>query len=647
MERNNEYWATKPTEEIAEAILEHFSTYQSWGTSTGYFNRIKRCYDAYYSVNEKGTLALEKSDDGRITHIDIAHYKNLIKRLHILITQNKLAFEARAINSDSESQLDADLAKGLLEFYESECHMGRTLSHAVETALVCLEAHTWSPWDSQKGQEVATDGSALIFEGDQSFEVLTALNVARSTSLPESPWKILRVKRHKYNLAAQYPDHQDAILNATTSMGIEDYCLDPTVSGRQSENQEDEAVFVYVMYHEKNHALPEGREVWICGDAVLEDKKLEYEEMPVFQLKAGSVIDSTWADSPGVSLISLQEAINLLSSATLSNNLDNAKQNIYSQDPNITVRKLNASQNLITATQPPQGINFTNSSPETYKLIDSLVQQQGILSGVNEASRGGGASSASGSSLALQMATAVQFVSDLQANYAVLASDIGSCVIDNLKAFSKTERLAYISGVRKKSYARRFKAEDLYNVDRIIVSLSNAMTQSLAGRWELMQQFMQYQVITDPSVLANFLRTGEIESATEDQFQDSILIRDENEAMLKGEIPPVVMTDNHPGHILKHKEMFSDQEVRGNPQLMQNILTHIEQHIQAHKNIDPDLAAILNIPPLPSQQQPPAPPTGELEPMPGQPEGVNVNVPDGTPEGTAEIANQITENIGN
>ena len=171
------------------------------------------------------------------------------------------------------------------------------------------------------------------------------------------------------------------------------------------------------------------------------------------------------------------------------------------------------------------------------------------------------------------------------------------------------------------------------------------MTQSAEGRWVLMEQLIKYGVIKDPVVLGNFLETGEIESATEDAFADSLLIRDENQQMLKGETTLVIMTDDHPRHILKHKELFSDPETRGNPQLMQLILDHISDHIQANKDLDPDLAAILNIPQLPSQQ-PPVGPDGKPvpPPMPG-PEGGAAGLPGNTPPEIAGPTNAMIEGM--
>ena len=653
-----DYWAEAHKDEIAVEIRNRFEEYQHWCETTGYYYRIKRSYDTFYSIGEKGTLQLDKAEGGKTTSIKVNHFKSLLNRLHSMITQQKLAFSPRAINSDAESQIDSDLAEGLLEFYNNEKHMGATLSQAVKTALICLESHTWAPWDRQKGKEVAADEDqkGTIYEGDQEFQVLTALAVARCVSLEDSPWKILRVKKHMHTLAAQYPKHKDEILKDSDGEDTRyDWYLDPTQSSGRGytdvDSYEDESVYVYVLYHERNHAIPEGREVWICGDAVLEDKPLEYDKIPVYSLRAGSVIESIWSDSPSIDALPLQHAIDLLTSAVLTNNVNNAQQNIWSPDPNLKVRRLNESQNLITSATKPEGINFTESSPETYKLIESMVQQQQVLSGVNEAARGGGASSASGSSIAIQMGIALQSVSSLQANYTDLAGDIGSCVINNLKSFSQTERIAYIAGSKKKSSAKKFMAEDLENIDRIIVSVGNPMTQSAEGRWVLLEQLIKYQVITDPTVLGNFLETGEIESATEDAFADSLLIRGENQAMLKGESVPVIMTDDHPRHILKHKEMFSDPDTRSNPQLMQVVLDHISDHIQANKDLDPDLAAILNIPPLPSQQPPvgpdgkpvPPPPPGAGGPPPGAPPA---NLPGKAPPAMAGPTNAMIKGMG-
>jgi hypothetical protein len=133
----------------------------------------------------------------------------------------------------------------------------------------------------------------------------------------------------------------------------------------------------------------------------------------------------------------------------------------------------------------------------------------------------------------------------------------------------------------------------------------------MAGRMEMVNNMMQMGVLKDPVKIVEFMRTGQTDSLTEDTFKDSVLIRSENEMLLRGENPIVMNTDNHPQHILEHKELASDPSLRNNPALMQALNQHQLDHIEAMKSLDPDVAAIIGLPPLPSQAQALTPPPGD------------------------------------
>jgi hypothetical protein len=143
--------------------------------------------------------------------------------------------------------------------------------------------------------------------------------------------------------------------------------------------------------------------------------------------------------------------------------------------------------------------------------------------------------------------------------------------------------------------------------------------QNVAGRYELVQQWQQFGIVTDPKMIVEFLRTGQVDSLTEDKFNDSLLIRSENEQMRKGEDVPVMVTDMHPEHIKEHKSLADDPDVRKDPILMAKLTDHIQQHINTMITMSPDLAAILGMQLLPSQMQPPPVPGG-IPGIPGQPE---------------------------
>jgi len=102
------------------------------------------------------------------------------------------------------------------------------------------------------------------------------------------------------------------------------------------------------------------------------------------------------------------------------------------------------------------------------------------------------------------------------------------------------------------------------------------------------------------------------------------LVKAENEALMKGQAPQALATDNHVMHILEHTAMLDTIEARLNPNLpyVQAGLVHIQSHIQALATLNPILAGIIGDPQLPpgmptTINMPPPPPMPG--PMPGAP----------------------------
>ena len=632
---NNQYYRfAEPIDRIAKEVTEAFDNYQEFLETTGYLDKIRTSYQRYYNIDQDGSYRAVKSDDGSLTKITINHYKNLLKRIHIMITQSKLSFLAKARNSDTSSLIEADLAKGILEYYGDEKALNATFSRSVETAIVCLEAFIHCPWELHKGYELTADENGqVIHTGDQHFEVLTALDVARNLRTSDTDYYIVKVKRNKWDLAALHPEFKDQILSDSSTEGVLDHhTLRPLETSFDSD-----LVDVFYLYHRDTPSLPDGRFTVVVNDQVLADGKLGYKRPPVFRISAGDVVDSIQGDSPSVDLLAIQEVINALATAVVSNNMNHAVQNIWSADPNLSVSALSDGARLINSATEPKGLQLTSSSPETYKLLDSLIQQQQLLSGVNDTARGNPEGNIkTGNSMALMLAQAVQFVNDLQKSYSQLGSDVGTCVINNIQKFAKGPLLVSIGGVSKKSYTKEFTKEEIVNIDRITVDIGDPIAQTVAGRYEMVQGWRANNTIT-PKQEIEFLRTGQFDSIIEDQFRDAILVRSENEMLRKGEMPIVMMTDDHPYHVGEHNKLLNDPEARYNPQLVEAITQHMMEHKMAAETMDPGLLALL-------QGQMPPPPMAPGAPMPGQPmppeqmpeQGAMPNVPPNTPESVAQ-----------
>ncbi len=613
---SQEYWAKAPRDHIALEIENKWAEYHSWMQATGLRDLLQELYNSYYSFTDGG-FGIAKSKNGSTAKIKVQHYKALIQRVRGLVTQAKLSYVPKAINSDSASQIQADFAKGLLEYYEDDKGMTQVVSDMVERGLIMLDSYVYAPWDFTKGDPVTTGH----FSGDQVFKTLSRFDVCSEIECDDSPFYIVRETRNKFELAAMYPDQADAILAAGSRTNPLEYVDTPLGTTRDRSYKTDQ-VEMLTLLHRKTLALKSGRQTIICGGEVLADIEFPYRTMPVVKFSPAKMHETVLGDSPATMLFSLQQAIDALYSATLSNNLQYSRQNIWSPSP-IQVEPLSEGFNNIVSAQKPEALQLVASSPETYNFITALQAQQQILSGINDTARGSPeASLKSGTSLALMLSVAIQFVNETQKAYSAAAGELASIVIANLQQFAEEPRLAYIGGLSRKSVIKEFTAKDLMGIKRVACDLGNPLMQNIAGRYELVQQWQQFGIVKDPKQIVEFLRTGQVDSITEDPFKDTLLIRAENEALRKGEQPPVMATDLHPAHILEHKQLANDPEMRRDAALMENLTRHLLDHIDVQKSLDPDLAAILGIAPLPSQQmaqqQPQAPQLETPPPAPGE-----------------------------
>lgn len=613
---NDEYWALAPRDQIANEIESKWAEYHGWMTNTGLRDMLQDLYDAYYSFTEGG-FGVVKSKNGSTAKIKVQHYKGLLLRIRSLVTQAKLTYSPKASNSNSTAEIQTDFSKGLLEYYETDKDITGVVSDMVETGLMLLDAYVYAPWDFSKGERIAGNH----FTGDQVFSVKNRFDVATDTELEDCPYYIIRETKHKYELAAQYPEYAEAILSAGVRGNPLEYLNNP-LRVRRTEGMRGDGVETFTLLHKKTAAIQSGRLVLICGGEVLDDVAFPYRHMPVVRFSPAKIRETNLGDSPATSIISIQQGIDALYSAVFSNNLQYSRQNIWSPSA-IQVEPLSEGFNNIVSANKPEALQLVASSPETYNLISTLQSQQQLLTGVNDTARGSPeASLKSGTSLALMLSVSIQFVNETQKAYAKSAGELSTIIIGNLQEFANEPRLAEIGGISRKSVIKEFTKEDVAGVKLVQCEIGNPLTQNIAGRYELVQQWQQFGIVTDPKMLVEFLRTGQLDSLTEDELKDRILIRSENEQMRRGEAPIVMVTDIHPAHIIDHKALGDDPEVRKDPKLMQLLTDHIQDHIQTMQTMSPDLLAILGMQPLPSQAMQPPPqggPSMELPPVaPGE-----------------------------
>jgi hypothetical protein len=192
-----------------------------------------------------------------------------------------------------------------------------------------------------------------------------------------------------------------------------------------------------------------------------------------------------------------------------------------------------------------------------------------------------------------------------------LIEDVGTNVVELLKTFAKTPRVAAIAGKSNVTYMKEFTSDDLSSITRVIVDAGNALAQTTAGRVEMASQMMQMGIITTPEQYISVINTGKLETMTEGQNKELLLVRAERERLVDGTTPVVaVLTDSHSLHIREHKAVLADPDLRMDAQLVQRTLAHIQEHIDILS--DPNVANILTL----LGEQPLGPPMG-TPPAPG------------------------------
>lgn len=132
------------------------------------------------------------------------------------------------------------------------------------------------------------------------------------------------------------------------------------------------------------------------------------------------------------------------------------------------------------------------------------------------------------------------------------------------------------------------------------------------------EQLLQMQLIKNPQQYFQVMNTGRLDSMFEGEQNELLLMKAENERLMDGQNVFASALDAHRLHIMEHKAVLADPDLRKDNSLVQKVMDHIQQHIDLLRNTDPDLLALIGEQPLPPVEQPMAPtPTGQSIPQQG------------------------------
>lgn len=615
MLNTEQYWATI---EDHKQLLDHLDTkirnYYDDLRATGLINVWERSYRAYYGGRVSSGIngALFESSQlrqggkqGQKTRLKANHYRNLIRHLHQLVTQQKPAAQARASNSDYKSQSQTILGNGLMDYYWREKNVGNYVRDAVELDLIYGESFVHAPWDPNMGEVVAVNEAGQpIYEGDQAYTTHSPLDIIRDPSLRDyrnSQFVIVKNSQNRWDLCAKYPALEQEILSSDSYSAVEEDTIPNfQIRGGNAPLNED-MVEVFTMYHKKSEALPQGRMIVFIRDVVLFDGPLPYQAIPVYRMCAEQLFDTIYGYSVAFDLLGVQEGIDELHTALMSNNKTFAIQSLWIKDSDkLQTSTVGEGMRVFKSEEPPTPIQLVKSAAESYNYLDKLEQTGEILSGISSTVRGTPeANLKSGNALALVVSQSIQFISSVEEAQNRLVEEIGTGLINNLRDFSKTQRVAHIIGESQRPFAKEFNADDLSEINRVVVEQVNPLSKTIAGRAEIANNLLQQGLIRDPQQYIMVLSTGQLDPVLEGPQTEELTIKAENEELREGRPVQALMTENHALHIREHNTVIFSPEAKQNPALLQAVTAHILEHLQLAQQMPPALAAILGHAPLP------------------------------------------------
>jgi hypothetical protein len=601
---SQKYFAARQAQHTADALLNKGRTFFTVLEANQYLKKISDMWRYYYGNFNNGTdtSAHEISftgEQGELVRLPINLFRNLARHILSMMTANRPILEARAINSDYKSLSQTYLANGILDYYMREKGLEDTITEAVEMSIVLGSSFIKMEWNATAGEiHDANEEGEPEYEGELEFSLLSPLDVVvdgTKENWNSHEWVLTRSFINRYNLIAKYPEYAEKIMGMEPKNGLSRYRLSIF------SNDDTDDIPIYEFFHKKTEAMPNGRYMlFVDSEIVFLDVPMPYRSIPVYRLCPSGIMGTPYGYTEMFDVFPIQQAMNSLYSAVMTNqNAFNVQNLFVKTGSNLTMASLSGGLNVVEGNEQPVPLQLTQSSPETFNFLNLLGELAEAQVGVSSVTRGSPeASLRSGNALALVQSMSLQFQSPFQNNYVKFLEAIGTSLLDILKEYATTPKLISLVGKNKKPLLKEFTGDMIGDIKRVVVDVGNPLSRTTAGKLEIANNLLQQGAIKDPRHYFMVLETGSIDTMVEGEMADLLLIQSENEWLLEGKDVFADPLDQHRLHIMEHRAVISDPELRRNPDLTKKVHDHIQEHINMLKQVSPDLLQLIGEQPL-------------------------------------------------
>ena len=591
------YIAHKKGDELASEIMARVSSYNNMITQDNLIDSARICVGHYYNRYRDR----DNSSGGNSAYnfkLDVRALENYYQ-----VTNNRMAPFVNKIMQLTTAQAPDYNCKPTVEtpdILQKSKKLKKVLNHLVIKhklydkcksvqlrALIATEGVIHVDWDKRIGKKrMARKDGSTVKAGDLTFSVHDFTHLARDTGLKsfdEAAWLILRTRRKKVDLIQMYPDRKSDIEASgfvNTSEEVEVF------NQATAEEYSNDYCEVYYFYHEKEPAVPEGKEavVLASGGILLEEGKMKTEEIPIIRTAIMENQDTPFGYTPIFDLCTGQDWTNLNASTIASNQITFGAQNIIVEG-NSDISRESFFQGLNVIRVQGGGIdkvkplNLTNTPAEIFRTNEMLQEEMRQKAGVDTLTAFNASASASGQAISNRHLLEQKNVASYSAAYRHTVESLAYVMLDVLRANTvKGQKRDIQMGSKKMS----FVPSEFTDMDTIEIEKVNPILNSTTFIQDQASVMLEKGLIKREEYI-EVLQTGSLDSITNTVDRTVDLIRDENEALMHGDMPIIAAIDNHPVHIKEHIKVALNNTVRDTPELLANVMAHIMEHMDLYE----------------------------------------------------------------
>lgn len=626
------YWAADESDKcVSKAIgfveLWHAkSSTANGGLSSMWMRNTVSYYSAVLNTASWETSLSMEGEQGELVKMVIPRARKLIRQIISLSTQQRLDFQTVSMTQDMESVNATRVAQALASQLVEEQDLEIKGNVALEKAMFMGTGFIKTTWRTDKGMPYAQDVEGKThYNGDVCFSIPNVYDVIYDTSKQvwsDQDWVVVRQTMNRWDLVAQFPELRDEILVLPSAYSQAGQYWWFYLKGRA----DDDAVFTYEFYHKPTPALPQGRMMMFSDKrTVYHDGINLYECLPIDIMQPELIHDTGFGYPIFSDLLPAQEMLDHSYSAIATNQAATAVQ-MYAapRGSDISPMDIGGMNFLLYTPQnvpgggKPEGMQLTQSAPETFKFADAVEAQMMKLAQLNNALIGEpNPGVTAGNAIATLTSNALRFMDPYIKTYSTCLEGAMTKAIMFYKKFATTERTVSIVGRNNKEQVRQFQGSDLATIKRMKLKIQSPMLQTIGGRLDIAEKLMPTGLFKEPQKLISILDGSPLDSLYADELSENDLIQQERDMMLDGKTPTVLATQNHPAHVRCHAADLNDQNLLQNHDAVAIYLQHIQQHVEQERSMDPFLKALCRTgvaPEMPPQPQGPPPVQG---PSPG------------------------------